>query len=101
MLLGYGYGYPRSLILGGAGGNAYWAAFNARADADGALPAETAVNGCLLSRFLNTFQSYPFFDFYQTYWLPFMERANTDTADAAEVRFINCLEVRMYNLLNA
>jgi hypothetical protein len=100
MFIGYGYGYPRSLILGGSG-NPYWAAFNVRASADGALPAEAAVNGCLQTRFLNSFQSYAFFVFYSNSWLPFMQRANTDSADAAEVAFINCLEVRMYNLLNA
>jgi hypothetical protein len=89
------------LLGGGAGVNPFWLAFNQRADADGALPAEAAVNGCLQTRFLNSFQSYDFFVFYSNFWLPFMERANTDSADAAEVRFINCLEVRMYNLLNA
>jgi hypothetical protein len=99
MLIGYGYGYPTNQLLGG--GNPFWLAFNQRADADGALPAEAAVNGCLQTRFLNSFQSYDFFVFYSNSWQPFMQRANTDSANAAEVRFINCLEVRMYNLLNA
>jgi len=99
MFIGYGYGYPTNQLLGG--GNPFWLAFNQRADADGALPAEAAVYGCLQTRFINSFQSYDFFVFYSNSWLPFMQRANTDLADAAEVAFINCLEVRMYNLLNA
>jgi len=53
MLIGYGYGYPTSMLQGGLAASA-WAAFNARADADptgAALPAEAAVSGCLNGRF--------------------------------------------------
>ena len=53
MLIGYGYGYPTSMLQGGLAASA-WAAFNARADADptgAALPAEAAVSGCLFIRF--------------------------------------------------
>jgi len=50
MLIGYGYGYPLSTLQGGLAAAA-WAAFNARADADGAATAEAAVSGCLQARF--------------------------------------------------
>ena len=54
MLIGYGYGYPRSLILGGSSqtpAELAWDAFNARATTDGAAAAEAAVSGCLQARF--------------------------------------------------
>jgi len=50
MLIGYGYGYPTNMLQGGLAAAA-WAAFNARATADGAATAEDAVNGCLFNRF--------------------------------------------------
>jgi hypothetical protein len=51
MLIGYGYGYPLSTLQGGGLSAAAWAAFNTRADADGAATAEAAVSGCLYGRF--------------------------------------------------
>ena len=54
MLIGYGYGYPRSMVMGKTPAELAWAAFNARADADptgAALPAEASVSGCLFGRF--------------------------------------------------
>jgi len=50
MFVGYGYGYPTSMLQGGIAASA-WAAFNARATADGAAAAEAAVSGCLFTRF--------------------------------------------------
>jgi hypothetical protein len=50
MLIGYGYGYPTNMLQGGLAAAA-WAAFNTRADADGAATAEAAVSGCLFCRF--------------------------------------------------
>ena len=53
MRIGYGYGYPVNMLQGGLAAAA-WAAFNARAEADptgAALPAESAVSGCLYGRF--------------------------------------------------
>jgi hypothetical protein len=50
MLIGYGYGYPTSMLQGGVAAGV-WAAFNTRADADGAATAEAAVSGCLYGRF--------------------------------------------------
>ena len=38
-------------MLQGGLAAAAWAAFNARADADGAATAEAAVDGCLFNRF--------------------------------------------------
>lgn len=49
MLLGYGY--FMAPILRGTGVSAAWLAYNARADADGAPPAEAAVNVCLFQRY--------------------------------------------------
>ena len=53
MLIGYGYGYPRSMQFAGGGTPAQiaWDAFNARATTDGAAAAEAAVSGCLFTRF--------------------------------------------------
>jgi len=50
MLIGYGFGYPTNMLQGGLAAAA-WAAFNARATADGAATAEAAVSGCLFNRF--------------------------------------------------
>ena len=50
MLIGYGYGYPTNMLQGGLAAAA-WAAYNARATADGAAAAEDAVSGCLFIRF--------------------------------------------------
>jgi hypothetical protein len=75
MFLGYGYGYPRSLILGGSG-NPYWAAYNVRASADGATAAETASNDCLQARFIATFQNYNFFVWTDTVWAVFNSRCD-------------------------
>jgi len=50
MLIGYGYGYPTSMLQGGVAAGV-WALFNARATADGATAAEAAVDGCLFNRF--------------------------------------------------
>jgi hypothetical protein len=98
MLIGYGYGYPTNQLLGGGAVNPYWAAFNVRADADGALPAEAAVNGCLQTRFLNSFQDYNFFVWTDTVWSAFNTRCDADSATAKETLFENCLQVRTYNL---
>ena len=54
MLIGYGYGYPTNMLQGGLAAAA-WAAFNARATADGADAAEAAVDGCLFVRFAAIF----------------------------------------------
>ena len=51
MLIGYGYGYPITTLQGGGLSASAWAAFNSRADADGAATAEAAVSGCLFGRF--------------------------------------------------
>ena len=51
MFIGYGYGYPLSTLQGGGLSASAWAAFNTRADADGAATAEGAVSGCLFGRF--------------------------------------------------
>ena len=51
MLIGYGYGYPINPFQGSFLAAAAWAAFNARADADGATTAEAAVSNCLFGRF--------------------------------------------------
>jgi len=51
MLIGYGYGYPRSMVMGKTPAELAWDAFNARATADGATAAEAASNACLLARF--------------------------------------------------
>ena len=51
MFIGYGYGYPLSTLQGGGLSASAWAAFNTRADADGATAAEAAVDGCLFNRF--------------------------------------------------
>ena len=51
MFLGYGYGYPINPFQGSFLAAAAWAAFNARADADGATTAEAAVSNCLFGRF--------------------------------------------------
>jgi hypothetical protein len=51
MLIGYGYGYPRSMVMGKTPAELAWAAFNARATTDGAAAAEAAVSGCLQARF--------------------------------------------------
>jgi hypothetical protein len=83
MLIGYGYGYPRSLILGGSG-NPYWAAYNTRASADGATAAETASNDCLQARFIATFQDYNFFVWTETVWAAFNTRCDADSATAKE-----------------
>jgi hypothetical protein len=97
MFIGYGYGYPRSLILGGSG-NPYWAAYNVRASADGATAAETASNDCLQARFIATFQNYNFFVWTDTVWAVFNSRCDADSATAKETLFENCLQVRTYNL---
>ena len=55
MFNGYGYGYPLNTLQSGGLAAAAWAAFNARADADGAATAEAAVSGCLFGRFLVIF----------------------------------------------
>ncbi len=44
MLIGYGYGYPTSMLQGGVAAGV-WSVFNARATADGATAAEAAVDG--------------------------------------------------------
>jgi len=54
MLIGYGYGYPTNMLQGGVAAG-LWAAFNARATADGATAAEAAVNVCLYARFAAIF----------------------------------------------
>jgi hypothetical protein len=36
MLIGYGYGYPTNMLIGGLAAGV-WGAFNARATADGAI----------------------------------------------------------------
>jgi len=54
MFIGYGYGYPTNMLQGGIAASA-WAAFNARATADGAATAEAAVSGCLFTRFAEIF----------------------------------------------
>jgi len=51
MFIGYGYGYPISPFQGSFLAASAWAAFNTRADADGATTAEAAVSGCLFGRF--------------------------------------------------
>ena len=51
MFIGYGYGYPRSMVMGKTPAELAWDAFNARATTDGAAAAEDAVNGCLQARF--------------------------------------------------
>jgi|TARA_R110000868_G_scaffold159332_1_gene388041 hypothetical protein len=51
MLIGYGYGYPINPFQGSFLAASAWAAFNTRADADGATTAEAAVSGCLFGRF--------------------------------------------------
>lgn len=53
MLIGYGYGYPRSMQFAGGASAAElaWDAFNTRATTDGATAAEAASNACLLARF--------------------------------------------------
>jgi hypothetical protein len=42
MLIGYGYGYPRSMVMGKTPAELAWDAFNARATTDGAAAAEAA-----------------------------------------------------------
>ena len=54
MLIGYGYGYPTNMPIGGLAAGV-WGAFNARATADGAIAAEAAVNACLFTRFAAIF----------------------------------------------
>jgi len=52
MLIGYGYGFPRSMTISGPDlASLAWDAYNTRASADGAATAEAAVSGCLLTRF--------------------------------------------------
>ena len=51
MLIGYGYGSPRSMVMGKTPAERAWDAFNARATTDGAAAAEAAVSGCLQARF--------------------------------------------------
>jgi len=51
MLIGYGYGYPRSMVMGKTPAELAWDAFNLRATTDNALPPEAAVSGCLQARF--------------------------------------------------
>jgi len=51
MLIGYGYGFPRTMALGSTLAGLAWDAYNARATADGAATAEAAVSGCLFTRF--------------------------------------------------
>ena len=51
MLIGYGYAYPRSMVMGKTPAELAWDAFNTRATTDGAATAEAAVSGCLLARF--------------------------------------------------
>lgn len=51
MIIGYGYGYPRSMQFGSNPALSAWEAFNTRATADGATAAEAAVNNCLFTRF--------------------------------------------------
>lgn len=46
-----GYGYFMAPILRGTGVSAAWIAYNARAAANGAAPAEAAVNVCLFQRY--------------------------------------------------
>ncbi len=55
MLIGYGYGYPRSMQFGSNPALTAWTAFNDRATTDGATAAEAAVNGCLFTRFAAIF----------------------------------------------
>ena len=55
MLIGYGYGYPRSMQFGSSPALAAWTNFNSRATADGATAAEAAVNACLFTRFAAIF----------------------------------------------
>jgi hypothetical protein len=55
MLIGYGYGYPRSMQFGSNPALTAWNAFNSRATADGANAAEAAVNACLFTRFAAIF----------------------------------------------
>jgi hypothetical protein len=55
MLIGYGYGYPRSMQFGSNPALTAWTAFNDRATADGATAAEAAVNVCLYARFAAIF----------------------------------------------
>jgi hypothetical protein len=97
MFIGYGYGYPRSLILGGSG-NPYWAAYNARASADGATAAETQATIACKPDLLPTFQDYNFFVWTDTVWAVFNSRCDADSATAKETLFENCLQVRTYNL---
>jgi len=54
MVIGYGYGYPTNMLIGGLAAGV-WGAFNARATADGATAAEAAVNACLFVRFAAIF----------------------------------------------
>ena len=49
MLLGYGY--FMAPVLRGTGFSASWVAYNTRANANGAAPAEPAVNVCLFQRY--------------------------------------------------
>ena len=51
MFIGYGYGYPRSMVMGKTLAELAWDAFNTRATTDGAAAAEAAVSGCLQARF--------------------------------------------------
>ena len=51
MFIGYGYGYPRSMVMGKTPAELAWDAFNTRATTDGAAAAEAAVSGCLQARF--------------------------------------------------
>jgi len=57
MLIGYGYGYFRSMQFAGEASAAQlaWDAFNTRASDDGAATAEAAVSGCLFTRFADIF----------------------------------------------
>jgi hypothetical protein len=55
MLIGYGYGYPRSMQFGSNPALTAWTAFNDRATTDGAIAAEAAVNVCLYARFAAIF----------------------------------------------
>jgi hypothetical protein len=55
MLIGYGYGYPRSMQFGSSPALTAWNAFNSRATTDGAIAAEAAVNACLFTRFAAIF----------------------------------------------
>jgi len=51
MLIGYGYSYPRSMVMGKTPAELAWDAYNTRASADGAATAEAAVSDCLFTRF--------------------------------------------------